>query len=51
MNNVNQYVSTSFIQDLKNIIGTAQTQLSRSVEFHLVEMYWRLGEPPMFSYS
>lgn len=40
----NQIMSTSFIQDIKEIIGLAQTQAIRSVEFHRVEMYWKLGE-------
>lgn len=44
MSNINQYISTSFIQDMKNIIGSAQTKVIRSIEFHRVEMYWKLGE-------
>ena len=34
----------SFVQDIKLIIGQARTQAVRSVEFHRVEMYWKLGE-------
>ncbi len=37
-------MSTLFIQDVKKIIGQAQTKVIRSVEFHRVEMYWQLGE-------
>lgn len=37
-------MSTLFIQDVKKIIGLAQTKVIRSVEFHRVEMYWQLGE-------
>jgi len=34
----------SFVQDIKLIIGQARTQAVRSVEFHRVQMYWKLGE-------
>jgi len=34
----------SFVNDIKLIIGQARTQAVRSVEFHRVEMYWKLGE-------
>jgi predicted nuclease of restriction endonuclease-like (RecB) superfamily len=34
----------SFVHDIKLIIGQARTQAVRSVEFHRVEMYWKLGE-------
>jgi predicted nuclease of restriction endonuclease-like (RecB) superfamily len=34
----------SFVHDIKLIIGQARTQAMRSVEFHRVEMYWKLGE-------
>ena len=44
MSNINQHMSTLFIQDVKKIIGLAQTKVIRSVEFHRVEMYWQLGE-------
>jgi len=44
MVNINQHVSPLFIQDVKKIIGLAQTKVIRSVEFHRVEMYWQLGE-------
>jgi predicted nuclease of restriction endonuclease-like (RecB) superfamily len=39
-----QNLSTSFVQDIKTIIGQARAQAVRSVEFHRVEMYWKLGE-------
>jgi len=42
MNNLN--LSGSFVQDVKVIIGEAQTKAVRSVEFHRVEMYWKLGK-------
>ena len=35
---------TSFVSDVKEIINSARTQAVRSVEFHRVEMYWKLGE-------
>lgn len=44
MSNIDKYISATFIQDMKKIIGTAQTKAIRSVEFHRVEMYWQLGE-------
>jgi len=34
----------SFVLDIKLIIGQARTQAIRSVEFHRVQMYWKLGE-------
>lgn len=37
-------IQGSFVQDIKLIIGQARTQAVRSVEFHRVEMYWKLGE-------
>lgn len=40
----NQIISGSFVQDVKSIIGLARTQAVRSVEFHRVQMYWKLGE-------
>lgn len=39
-----QNLPTSFVQDIKTIIGQARFQAVRSVEFHRVEMYWKLGE-------
>ncbi|MBW8333426.1 MAG: PDDEXK nuclease domain-containing protein [Prolixibacteraceae bacterium] len=39
-----QIISGSFVQDVKTIIGLARTQAMRSVEFHRVQMYWKLGE-------
>lgn len=44
MSNPNHIISGSFVQDIKTIIGQARTQAVRSVEFHRVEMYWKLGE-------
>jgi len=37
-------IQGSFVHDIKLIIGQARTQAVRSVEFHRVEMYWKLGE-------
>jgi predicted nuclease of restriction endonuclease-like (RecB) superfamily len=37
-------IPDSFVHDIKLIIGQARTQAVRSVEFHRVEMYWKLGE-------
>ena len=42
--NNNVLISTSFISDIKKIIGSARTEAVRSVEFYRVQMYWRLGE-------
>lgn len=39
-----QIISGSFVQDVKTIIGLSRTQAVRSVEFHRVQMYWKLGE-------
>jgi len=39
-----QNLPISFVQDIKTIIGQARTKAVRSVEFHRVEMYWKLGE-------
>jgi len=39
-----QNLPTSFVQDIKTIIGQARNKAVRSVEFHRVEMYWKLGE-------
>ena len=44
MDKNNQIISVSFVQDIKTIIGQAQTQAVRSVEFYRVQMYWKLGE-------
>lgn len=44
MDNNNQIISGSFVHDIKTIIGQARTQAVRSVEFHRVQMYWKLGE-------
>jgi len=37
-------ISSTFIQDVKSIIGQARSQAVRSVEFYRVKMYWQLGE-------
>ncbi len=37
-------ITHSFIQDIKTIIGQARINAVRSVEFHRVEMYWKMGE-------
>jgi predicted nuclease of restriction endonuclease-like (RecB) superfamily len=37
-------ISVSFVQDILSIIGQARTQAIRSVEFHRVQMYWKMGE-------
>lgn len=37
-------ISGLFIRDVKSIIGQARIQAVRSVEFHRVQMYWKLGE-------
>ena len=44
MDKNNQIISVSFVQDIKTIIGQAQTQAVRSVEFYRVQMYWKVGE-------
>lgn len=44
MSKNNQIISGSFVQDIKTIIGQARTQAVRSVEFYLVQMYWKVGE-------
>ena len=37
-------IPTSFVSDIKKIIGSARNEAVRSVEFHRVQMYWMLGE-------
>jgi hypothetical protein len=37
-------LSNLFVRDIKTIIGQARTNAVRSVEFHRVEMYWKMGE-------
>lgn len=44
MNKLKQNLPNSFVQDIKTIIGQARTNAVRSVEFHRVEMYWKMGE-------
>jgi hypothetical protein len=34
----------NFVEEIKIIIGQARAKAVRSVEFHRVEMYWKLGE-------
>lgn len=34
----------NFVEEIKIIIGQARANAVRSVEFHRVEMYWKLGE-------
>lgn len=36
--------SVNFVEEIKTIIGQARAKAVRSVEFHRVEMYWKLGE-------
>lgn len=40
----NNTVTENFVSDIRNIIGQARTNAVRSVEFHRVQMYWKLGE-------
>ncbi len=44
MSKNNPIIPSSFVQDIKIIIGQARTQAVRSVEFHRVQMYWKVGE-------
>lgn len=44
MDKNNIKLSSSFVFDIKNIIGESRSQAVRSVEFIRVQMYWRLGE-------
>ena len=37
-------LSNDFVSEVRNIIGNARISAVRSVEFHRVEMYWKLGE-------
>ena len=37
-------IPTSFISDIKKIIGSDRSESVISVEFHGVQMYWTLGE-------
>ncbi len=41
---MSEKVPEKFLSDIKRIIGTARRQAVKSVEFHRVEMYWKLGE-------
>lgn len=36
--------NNNFVEEIKIIIGQARAKAVRSVEFHRVEMYWKLGE-------
>ena len=42
--NENHGISTSFYNDIKSIIIDSKNAAIRSVDFHRVLMYWRLGE-------
>jgi hypothetical protein len=44
MNNENLNISATFYDDIKKIIVDAKSAAVRSVDFHRVTMYWRLGE-------
>ncbi|MCL2040492.1 MAG: PDDEXK nuclease domain-containing protein [Bacteroidales bacterium] len=47
MNNVNTselQLQNNFISDIKDIIESARVSAIRSVDFHRVIMYWRMGE-------
>ncbi len=44
MNKIDKTISDNFVFDIKNIIGQARQKAVRSVEFHRVEMYWKMGE-------
>lgn len=44
MSKLGQIIPDSFIHDIKAIIGQARTQAVRSIEYHRVQMYWKLGE-------
>jgi len=37
-------LNNRFIDECRGIITTARTTAIRSVEFHRVEMYWKLGQ-------
>ncbi len=37
-------IRDEFISDVRNIITSARTAAIRSVDFHRVQMYWKLGE-------
>lgn len=44
MNDISKKLNPIFVDDIRGIITTAQTNAVRSVEFYRVEMYWRLGQ-------
>jgi len=44
MNKIEKSISEKFVFDIKTIIGQARQKAVRCVEFHRVEMYWKLGE-------
>jgi predicted nuclease of restriction endonuclease-like (RecB) superfamily len=44
MERVSENLNLNFLRDIRAIIETAQVNAVRSVEFHRVEMYWKLGE-------
>ena len=37
-------IPSSFVADIKQIIGSARSEAVRSVEFYRVQMYWKLGK-------
>jgi len=39
-----QNINPSFYDDVRNIIIEARTNAIRSVDFHRILMYWRIGE-------
>jgi hypothetical protein len=41
---VPENLNHNFLRDIRAIIATARANAVRSVEFHRVEMYWKLGE-------
>ncbi len=44
MNEFIEKFSGNFVEEIKTIIGQARAKAVRSVEFHRVEMHWKLGE-------
>jgi len=44
MSKLIQNISGEFLHEIKTIIGQSRINAQRSVEFHRVEMYWKLGK-------
>ncbi len=44
MSKVKGDLANSFVSDIKQIIDQARQSAVRSVDFHRVEMYWKMGE-------